>query len=229
MSVEFFMHDSYQRHNRRRQEHLASLALPLAGKRVLELGAGVGDHTSFFIDRNCSVTVTDVREENIAYVRSRYPGINARLIDIEVNTPADLQAHDVVYAYGLLYHLGDPCSSLARIASLTNEMLLLETCVSFGAHEAVNLVNEDIRDPTQAAHGMGCRPTRPWVFNSLKRLFSHVYITRTQPWHEEFPIDWRGAPPANNTGLYRSVFVASRRPIANTFLADHLVDVQERV
>ena len=110
MSVEFFMHDSYQRHNRRRQEHLASLALPLAGKRVLELGAGVGDHTSFFIDRNCSVTVTDVREENIAYVRSRYPGINARLIDIEVNTPADLQAHDVVYAYGLLYHLGDPCS-----------------------------------------------------------------------------------------------------------------------
>ena len=98
-----------------------------------------------------------------------------------------------------------------------------------GAHEAVNLVNEDIRDPTQAAHGMGCRPTRPWVFNSLKRLFSHVYITRTQPWHEEFPIDWRGAPPANNTGLYRSVFVASRRPIANTFLADHLVDVQERV
>jgi len=228
MSINFFLNDSYQRHNRRRQEHLASLALPLAGKRVLELGAGIGDHTSFFLDRNCSLTVTDAREENVAYVRSRYPNINTRVLDIETIVPPDLHAHDVVYAYGLLYHLGDPGSSLARIASLTAEMLLLETCVSFGAHEAVNLVNEDTTDPTQAAHGMGCRPTRLWVFNSLKLHFPHVYITRTQPWHEEFPIDWRSTPPANTTGLYRSVFVASHRPIASTFLADHLVDVQDR-
>lgn len=222
------MHDGYQRHNRRRQEHLASLALPLAGKTVLELGAGIGDHTSFFLDRDCSVTVTDAREENIAYVRSRYPSIDVRVTDIEASIPADLQPHDVVYAYGLLYHLGDPGSSLTRIASLTTEILLLETCVSFGAHEAINLVNEDGRDPTQATHGMGCRPTRPWVFSSLKRHFAHVYITRTQPWHEEFPIDWLGPPPVNTTGLYRSVFVASRHPIENSFLVDYLIDVQDR-
>ena len=37
-----FRNPHYQRHNRRRQEHLASLDLDLRGKTVLELGAGLG-------------------------------------------------------------------------------------------------------------------------------------------------------------------------------------------
>src|SRR5580704_12589348 len=45
----------YQRHNQRRQEHLASLQLDLVSKSVLEVGAGVGDHTFYFLDRDCTV------------------------------------------------------------------------------------------------------------------------------------------------------------------------------
>lgn len=228
MTLEFFTHDTYQRHNKRRQEHLASLMLPLAGKTVLELGAGVGDHTSFFLDRNCSVTVTDAREDNLAHVRARFPSVSTRILDIESVVPPDLTLHDVVYAYGVLYHLADSCSALKRMASLTKGMLLLETCVSFGAVEAVNQVVEDANDPTQAAHGIGCRPTRPWVFNSLRRLFGYVYVPRTQPWHEEFPTDWLGIPPANATGLYRSVFVASHDPLESPLLVNELLDVQMR-
>ena len=54
----------YQRHNARRLEHLASLRLDLAGKRVLEVGAGIGDHTTFFLDRDCTVVATEPRPEN---------------------------------------------------------------------------------------------------------------------------------------------------------------------
>jgi len=228
MSLSFFTHDAYQRHNKRRQEHLASLLLPLSGKTVLELGAGIGDHTSFFLDRQCIVTVTDAREENIACVRARFPNIDSRVVDIEGDSTSDLSPHDIVYAYGLLYHLANPDVALTRMASLTNDVLLLETCVSFGKHEAVNQIAEDTADPTQAAHGFGCRPTRPWVFSSLKRLFAFVYVPRTQPWHDEFPIDWLGVPPANATRLYRSIFIASRLPLENPLLADQLLDTQER-
>lgn len=228
MSLEFFKHDAYQRHNKRRQEHLASLALPISGKTVLELGAGVGDHTSFFLDRDCSVTVTDAREENLAYVCARFPSISTRILDVESGLPSDLPPHDIVYAYGLLYHIADPGVALAHMASLTKDMLLLETCVSFGAHEAINRVVEDADDPTQAAHGTGCRPTRAWVFSSLRRLFEYVYIPRTQPWHEEFPINWLGEPPVSATGLYRSVFVASRGPLDSMLLADDLLSSQVR-
>ena len=61
--LEGFRSDHYQRHNRRRQEHLATLELPIAGRSVLEVGAGIGDHTAFFTDRGCRVTATDGRPE----------------------------------------------------------------------------------------------------------------------------------------------------------------------
>ena len=54
----------YQRHNQRRQEHLASLQLDLVGKSVLEVGAGVGDHTFYFLDRDCTVVSVEARREN---------------------------------------------------------------------------------------------------------------------------------------------------------------------
>jgi Methyltransferase domain len=228
MSLEFFTHDPYQRHNRRRQEHLASLMLPIAGSTVLELGAGIGDHTSFFVDRGCSVTATDAREDNLVHLRARFPSIAARVVDVEDDLPADLAPHDIVYAYGLLYHLSDPVSALTRIASVTRDLLLLETCVSFGTDEAINKVAEDRNDPTQAASGRGCRPTRSLIFNSLGRLFPHVYVPRTQPWHDEFPTHWLEQAPASATGLYRSIFVASRAPLKSELLADHLLDIQAK-
>jgi len=54
-----FLSYHYQRHNQRRLEHLASLGLDIAGCTVLEVGAGIGDHTSFFLDRGCEVVTSD--------------------------------------------------------------------------------------------------------------------------------------------------------------------------
>src|SRR4051794_26482202 len=68
-----FWSPQYIRHNQRRQEHLASLGLEIAGRDVLEVGAGIGDHTSFFLDRGCRVTITDGRPKNVRLLRERYP------------------------------------------------------------------------------------------------------------------------------------------------------------
>jgi len=228
MALDNFLNDSYQRHNRRRQEHLATLGLPLSNRTVLEYGAGVGDHTTFFLDRHCEVTLTDARADHLEFAKSRFPSIKTFVADIDQGLPAEAKIHDVGYAYGVLYHLANPQSALERMAQLTGEIFLLETCVSFGSHEAINHVDEKLDDPTQTAHGQGCRPTRPWVFNALKRHFEYVYVTRTQPWHEEFPIDWTAPPPPNETGLYRSVFVGSRKRLDNPRLSDVLLDHQCR-
>lgn len=224
----------YLRHNQRRLEHLASLRLPLSGQRVLEVGAGVGDHTSFFLDRGCTVLCTEGRKENLALLRSRFrddPRVTVQLLDLEVSglpeaRPAPLGPVDIVYCYGVLYHLSDPAAALSYLARCTGRLLLLETSVSYGDGDAVNQVREDAALVSQAVSGQGCRPTRGFVLSRLRAAFPHVYTPLTQPCHEEFPLDWGAAPQA---GLARAVFIASRAPLAdNPLLTEELPQQQRR-
>jgi hypothetical protein len=200
-------------------------------KSVLEVGAGVGDHTPYFLDRDCSVVSLEARGENCqlfaesmqALKDSGYDKASRwKLVqgDIESLNGARTGKFDVVYCYGLLYHLEDPGAALSAMAARCLDLLLLESCVSFGGHEALNPISERQSDPTQSFRGGGCRPTRPWIMNELKTLFAHVYVPRTQPAHEEFPLDWTGEQPLDR--LTRATFVASRRKIVNEQLLDFL-------
>jgi hypothetical protein len=105
-------------------------------------------------------------------------------------------------------------------------MLLLETCVSFGAEEALNPCREDGNNPTQSISGGGCRPTRIWVYNQLQRHFEFVYLPITQPDHEEFPLDWTS--PSSHP-FNRSIFIASRQKILNPLLTENIPWQQNRV
>ena len=227
MGIESFLSDEYQRHNKRRQEHLATLGIPLEGSTVLELGAGIGDHTSFFLDRACRVTATDAREELVEHIRARYPQVATAVVEIDAADAKLPPPHDVVYCYGLLYHLSRADLAIERMGDLARRVLLLETCVSFGEEAHLNPVGE-FDDPTQAVRGKGCRPTRKWVFDRLKAAFPFAYVTATQPWHEEFPLDWQAPAPPNRNGLFRSVFVASKEPMNNERLLPSLPRFQTR-
>ncbi len=216
----------YLRHNQRRLEHLVSLNLPIHGASVLEVGAGIGDHTHFFLDRNCKVTSTEGRSENLALLKSHYPQIECLRLDMDAPQIQFSSSFEIVYCYGLLYHLKQPVEALAYLAACCSNLLLLETCVSFGNEELINSCSEPAEVPSQAVSGQGCRPTRPWVFNELKKHFEFVYITSTQPNHEEFPLDWTVSPQPGR--LTRSVFVASRQKINNPLLLEEIPLQQRR-
>jgi hypothetical protein len=215
----------YLRHTQRRLEHLASLGLPLAGRSVLEVGAGIGDHTSFFLDRGCRVIATDARPEHVKILRRRYPGLVVHELDLdEPDATLPLEA-EIGYCYGVLYHLARPAEALAFLAQRCSSMLLVETCVSLGVEPVVNPVPEAARIPSQSVRGRGCRPTRPWVYQVLKNHYARVYLPTTQPWHEEFPLDWSIAAPK---GLIRAVFVASANPIEIPVLREDIPSLQVR-
>jgi Methyltransferase domain len=221
-----FATDHYRRHNSRRLEHLATLGLDLSDRRVLELGAGIGDHTSFFLDRGCRVTALEGRPENVEILKVRFPSAETLWLDLDDDETSDLGRFEIVYAYGVLYHLAEPRRAIARMSAWCSDLLLLETCVSFGVEAAVNPVAEDANDPSQSVRGLGCRPTRRWVIEVLRSQFAHVYVPMTQPWHEEFPVDW--SQPALSGGLTRAIFIASRRLIENPLLVKELPDRQTR-
>ncbi len=225
-----FQSDHYLRHNQRRLEHLACLGLKLNDKTVLEVGAGIGDHSSFYLDRGCRVLATDGRRENIEILRTRYCDsdcLEAAWLDL--NNPEPLErSFEIVHCYGLLYHLERPAAALAYLADHCAELLLLESCVSFGDEEELNPIDEEAVDPTQALGGLGCRPTRAWIWRRLRQHFSHVYATRTQPNHEEFPLEWSQAHNYPRQSLTRAVFIASRSALSSPSLLPELPYRYER-
>ena len=223
-AYEFHSHH-YMRHNARRLEHLASLRIPVDGRTVLEVGAGIGDLSHFYLDRNCRVTITEQRATNLRFLHRRYPDQDVRPLDLE--RPTALETFEIVHCYGLLYHLSDPASALAFMSAHCTGMLFLETCVSFGDAHDINPVKENRAKPSQAVSGIGCRPTRPWLFAELKALFEHVYVPATQPNDPEFPLNW-DAPEEHRAPLSRSVFIASRDAINNDLLRSSLVARQTR-
>lgn len=199
----------------------------MAGASVLEVGAGIGDHSHYYIDRGCNITITEARPENIRYLRARYPGRDIRTLDMENPSPIAGSPFDVVHCYGLLYHLSKPEQALAFLAENTRSLLLLETCVSFGDDDSINLVQEPKLSLTQAISGIGCRPTRPYLFRRLSTLFEHVYLPKTQPNHGEFPLDWT-APENHSAKLQRAVFIASRKPLNHPELLSSVPAIQSR-
>jgi tRNA (mo5U34)-methyltransferase len=238
ISFHDFHSNPYLRINQRRLEHLASLRLPLSDQRVLELGAGIGDLSTFFLDRGNEVTSVEARPENIecmrgniaAYYGARASEVTQRhrviRLDLDKDDATSLGQFDVVHCYGILYHLRDPLRLIRLMDVTCRGLCLVETCVSLGAEAAINPTPEDASQVSQAFDGTGCRPTRAWILDVLRQAFPHVYVPTTQPNHEEFPLDW--TRPGSPGLLTRAVFVASRQALSSPLLTDSLPDRQTR-
>lgn len=208
----------YLRNTARRLEHLATLGLDLPGRSVLELGAGIGDLTTFFLDRGCTVHSTEARGPNLAILRQRYAGeprVTVAPLDLDPPPAPDGRVWEVVFSYGLLYHLSDPQSAISFMSACCGDMLLLESICTPGAGEQINPKEEDRLLAGAAVTGRGCRPTRGWIHRRLLEHFDFVYVPQTQPCHDEFPLDWTLPGYSSAT---RAIFVATRRALSNPVL-----------
>lgn len=229
-----FRNPAYLRMNARRLEHLAGLGLPIAGRDVLEVGAGIGDLTSFFLDRGCRVTAIEPRAENRAYFATQYDdpaAWPARPLRILPGDAWSLSVRGAVpppfgrVLYGLLSHLDRPLDALQEMAASCTDLMVLETRVSYAADERLEAEAEDGENPTNAVSGRASLPSRRWVYARLAELFAHVYMPLTQPAHPQFCLNWRSREPPP-PGRYRAIFVASRRELVNSVLHRGVPDLQ---
>jgi len=210
--------------NKARLDHLASLGLDLANKTVLEVGAGIGKLTSFFEDRGCSVLSTEARQDNVKVFRDRYPKRRVEVADLNISKSHDqFGTFEIVFMYGTLYHLSNPTQALQDLSKICTGMLLLETEVHPFDNGLINAVSENIKNCNQSVTGTGCCPGRDWVMKELSKYFSQVYITKTQPNHNEYPLQWPVVSSIYNT---RSIFITSRVPLENPKLQTILPQTQ---
>jgi FkbM family methyltransferase len=209
--------------NQARVDHLRALELPLRGKRVLDVGCGVGHLAQFFVGQGCDVLCVDARKENIERLGELYPGLKARVFDVERDSFEDLGRFDIVFAYGVIYHLEDPFRALRNLAGVCDDLLLLETMVADHPLPLVRMA-EETSTSNQAMRNVGSRPTPSFVALALRSAgFRHIYGPRTPPAHRDFRFTWTGDLSDSRGGhLLRCTFVASRTPLTNPSLVDLL-------
>ena len=209
--------------NRARLAHLASLELPLEGKTVLDVGCGVGHLAQFFVIKGCRVVCVDGRPENIARLRQLYPDLEAHVANVETEPLLRFGTFDIVFAYGLLYHLENPLAALRNMASVYQELLLLETVIC--DYDLPILKIEDESGAfSQALKGLGCRPSPSYAVSALNRVgFPFVYAPKEPPEHRDFQFEWRNNLDSWRDGHpLRCIFIASRSELWNPNVVDLL-------
>jgi tRNA (mo5U34)-methyltransferase len=115
----------------------------VAGKTVLDIGANDG-FFSFEAERRGAsrVLATDHfhwsgpgwgNKGGFDYAHARLDSrISSLDIDVPKISPETVGMHDVVLFLGVLYHLRDPLAGLANAASVTSDLLVVETVTALG-------------------------------------------------------------------------------------------------
>jgi len=173
----------------------------------------------------CHIVCIDGRKENIDGLRTRYPGLEAHVANVENEPLSRFGRFDVVFSYGLLYHLENPLQGLRNLESVCDELLLLETIIC--DHELPLLrIEDEPLNLNQALGGLGCRPTPRYVVLALNRAgFRYIYAPASPPEYQDFQFEWRNNLDCSRDGYpLRCVFVASRTKLKNGRLASLLKD-----
>ena len=209
-----FDDDAADRINAARMDFIRRLPLALQGKRVLDVGAGVGHFARMYADCGARVVAIEGRADNVRLLQERHPDVEAHVGDIQDASVDGLGRFDVVHCFGLLYHLDSPVAALRRLERVCDDVLLLETMICDAADALAVLVDES-RSVNQALAGLGCRPSPSFLALALNRVgFRFVYGAATPPAHPDFQFEWRNDLSVSRDGSnLRCVFVASRRPI----------------
>lgn len=92
------------------------------GKRVLEVGCGIGTDTINFARAGASVTAVDLSSESLklAQQRAKIFGLEQKIRFYQANAEAltahvPVEAYDLVYSFGVIHHTPEPANAVAEI------------------------------------------------------------------------------------------------------------------
>jgi tRNA (mo5U34)-methyltransferase len=210
---------------------LKAMQLPsLAGKTVLDVGANDG-FFSFAAERAGAVRVVAVDSYawghpssitplaqtkdsfDLAHevLGSRVETLEADLYDL---TPEEVGTFDVVLMLGVLYHLRNPLLGLERLASLTKELLVVETLVDMvWTHRPVAAFYPAAEIPEDATNWWAPNPP------ALRGMLLSCGFREVELIGERSLPSKIGLTAYNASNIVHSRVTSSRRPLEWTWLS----------
>ena len=109
----------------------------------IDAGCGPGWFSSRLLETGLSVFGFDGRHEIVEEARKRAPGALFSTLDITSRHAADgLPVADLVFCFGLLYHLENPFAAIRGLHGATRRFMLIETQIAPESGPACRLVSE---------------------------------------------------------------------------------------
>jgi SAM-dependent methyltransferase len=190
---------------------LPELKQRLSLKTALDLGCGVGHFAELLHNFGLEVLAVDGRAENVEEAKRRYPQLRFEVIDAQDPALSGLGRFDLVFCFGLLYHLENPFRVIRSISNLTSKLTLIEGMVYPSPEPAMVLLDEnDCAD--QGLNLMAFCPSESCLIKMLRRSgFSDCYMPERMP-------DHFGYQAGSNGFRLRTFMVGSKVPIDSAFV-----------
>lgn len=152
----------------------------------LDVGCGFGFFSRYLRYLGLKVLALDARQENVAVAKSRNPDIDFIIYDIEDTSICQLGSFDMVFCFGLLYHMENPFKAIRNLYSLTGKFLLIETQTAPYAYPNAVLYDECNKDD-QSLNYTALIPSESCFIKMLyKAGFEGVYSSKIPVMHREF-------------------------------------------
>jgi len=190
---------------------LAELKEPLGLKTALDVGCGLGYFSGLLRSLGLEVTAVDGRPENVEEAARRHSGVTFHTYNAENPAIRTLGKFDLVFCFGLLYHLENPLLAIRHLQAMTERLLLLEAVVFPGDEPVMALIDEESTEDQGLAH-FAFYPTEACLEKMLYRAgFASVYRFTRMPDHSEYR-------SGTNMRKIRTMLAASPTLIASKFL-----------
>lgn len=191
---------------------LTEIKEPLDLLTAVDVGCGLGYFSALLHSRGFEVTGVDGRQRNVDEGQRRNPEIRFLQFDAEDHAIRSLGKFDLVFCFGLLYHLENPLLTIRHLYAMTGKLLLAEGVVFPGDTPTMGLIDEGPSED-QGLNHLAFYPTE----TCLQKMFycagfPFVYRFTEMPDHP-------GYHRKGNIPKVRTMVAASHRLIISPQLA----------
>ena len=156
-------------------------------RTAIDIGCGVGYFSGFLHELGFQVVGVDGRRENIEEARRRRPELEFHCVDVQDGALRQLGVFDLVFCFGLLYHLESPLSTLRNLAAMTGKVALVEGICAPGNEAYFLLRVEDPSGDDNSLTSLALYPSESGIVKAAYRVgFEFVWRATRFPGHEDF-------------------------------------------
>lgn len=211
-----FDHPRYGEINRVREPIVRRIAPVLAAfnsrkPTAIDVACGVGYYSKVLDSLGFAVLGVDARKENVEEARRRYPELRFEIFDAEDSHLSKLGTFDLVFCFGLLYHLENPFRTIRSLSAMSSNTVMVEG-ICYPSWEPVMVLMDEYESVDQGLNRVAFYPSEICLVKMLLRGgFSDCYLPRQMPEHEEYKRDFLGFRK-------RTLLVASKVQITSDLL-----------